>query len=118
MLPAGTRAGMNNASSASLKLLCESVGGTQRSSTQKKWTFDQSRLAFASAAKRSLGELPPEIAIVAPACAVNAPDKRPRMCAAQASAASCALARMRKFGEDVWLMIYRGAIRALVRTPR
>src|SRR6185437_11864383 len=92
-------AGCKRVSFASLKLLRSSVGGTHRSSTQKKWTFDQLKTALASAENSSFGVLPPEIAMVACGCELKASASCLRIYSAHPSANSSGALRIRNCGE-------------------
>src|SRR5690242_20996094 len=91
----GIWAGVRRLSLASLKLLWSSVGGTHRSSAQKKCTLDHSKPDFARVEKRRRGDLPPEIASVARGCDFNCSESVSRIYVAHASAALCASAPMR-----------------------
>src|SRR5215471_18731587 len=74
MLASGYFAGSSQVSLAKRKLLCSSVGGTPRSSTQNRWTFGHANSVRAKYSYMGFGEDPPEIAREArPRAAIAAP---------------------------------------------
>src|ERR1700722_4696590 len=92
MFADGNLAGASQVPFASLKLLCASVGGTQRSSTQNNCTRFQSKGIAAKISNIGRGDEPPEIASVDRGESL----RYWRICAAQCSAASRASANVRR----------------------